>query len=122
MAVDLLNQNIGIGSVLPSYSDNHLPSVDDFSTVTKNEDVESLLKDNFSTQNTRQFVMKFFEPEVSSDEFLKESSISANLSSALDKLSTIKDTDIRRFVREDLEPLLENKALFHSYCTMMIGG
>lgn len=122
MAIDLLNQNVGIGTVLPSYTDQHLPSVDNFATVVKGENVSAASLNDFKPASLQTQATAAFEPKVGSDDFLKESSINAKLSSISDKFSSIKDADVRRFVREDLEPLLENKALFLSYCTMKVGG
>lgn len=126
MTQDILNPNIGISTVLPAQQEEHLPEIGNFNTVVGNVSSlatvanfkAALIRDSFEQEIANTFI-----PALGSDELLQPAKLNANLSSVFTKLSAMKDdADIRRFVREDLTPLMENKELLQAYTNMMVGG
>lgn len=126
MSQDILNPHLGISSVLPALRQEHLPEVDDFNTVVGN--VSSLatvanFKAALSRDSFEKGIANSFIPVVGADELLQPAKLNANLQSVFTKLSAMHDdADIRRFVREDLTPLMENKELLQAYTNLMVGG
>lgn len=126
MTQDILNPNIGISTVLPAKLEEHLPEVDNFNTVVGN--INSLatianFKASLSRDSFEQEIANTFIPALGFDELLQPAKLNANISSVFTKLAAMNDdANIRRFVREDLTPLMENKELLQAYTNMMVGG
>mgnify|MGYP003373551176 CR=1 FL=1 len=107
MAIDILNANAGVTGILPSNTDvPHLPE----SHTYVASDVENLLLD------------KSLTPHIERVENLDPNVLNTCLNNIFEKCSSIRDIDIRHFIREDLQPLLENKSLLKAYMDMMIEG
>lgn len=124
MAVDLLNSNLGISSVLPQAENVHLPSADDYGSIGSSESLTEVAayKLSVAPNGFARETAAPFSPRIASDELLRPAVFNNSLNSAMEKLSTIHDADVRRFVREDLQPLAENRELLQAYLNMMVGG
>ncbi len=124
MAVELLSTKLGISDILPQAQSVHLPGAEAFNQAGRAESLteaaayqEALAADGFSRA-----VAFAFQPKVSSDELLSPGVFNNLLLRAAEKLSSIKDADVRRFLREDLQPLAENRQLLQAYLGMMVEG
>ncbi len=125
MAVDLLNPNVGISTVLPQVSGEHLPSVENFNTVGSASSAAAVenFKLSISSNAFDAQVSAAFTPVLSSDELLQPAKLNASLHSAFEKLSQMRDdADIRRFVRDDLNPFMENRELLEAYINLVVEG
>ena len=118
MAIDILNANTGVTGILPSNTDApHLP--ESYTYVAS--DVENLSLDKlFDCQNQQKLLDKSLTPHIERVENLDPNMLNTCLNNIFEKCSSIRDVDIRHFIREDLQPLLENKSLLKAYMDMMI--
>lgn len=123
MAVDLLNPNLGIATLLPSPVDEHLPQVDNFNTVaTPSANAVAVFKQSLQDNGFERNLMASFAPHLPSDEMLQPSNLRHNLQSIEQKLASSTDPQIRRFVRDELHPLNDNTALLQAYLGLMVTG
>ena len=125
MAVDVLNPNLGISTVLPQAAMEHLPSVDNFNTVGHANSVADTenFKASISANALDAQLSAAFTPVLSSDELLQPAKLNSSIHAAFEKLSQIRDdADVRRFVRDDLTPLMENRELLEAYMNLMVEG
>ncbi|MBO8416310.1 MAG: hypothetical protein IAB19_08030 [Proteobacteria bacterium] len=122
MAVDLLNPNLGISTLLPEAPLHHLPETDDYSSVGRNLDLSALqeYKLSLSGHGFERTISQSFIPKVASDELLRPAVFNNLLQSAAGKLAASDDPKLRRFVREDLAPLEQNKELLQAYLGLMM--
>ena len=118
-SVNLLNPNIGLGSVLPSPTADHLPKIEQI-VVQKESEVKlnELYQGNFFASTA----LKGLEPKLESNEILQPTNLNRALNGAFETMKGVKDADVRRFIREDLGPLMENKELLNVYLGMMVEG
>lgn len=117
--IDLLNPNVGLGSVMPSPETTHLPEI---RQIGSQKPAEVKLDELYTKNAPKAAIIKTFEPAISTDEILQPAVFNRNLNSAIETLSVVKDADVRTFVQEDLYPLAENRDLLRSYLNMMVGG
>lgn len=124
MAVDLLNPNLGISTLLPEAPLEHLPETDDFVAVGRSSDLSALqeYKHSLAGHGFERSVSQSFIPKVASDELLRPAVFNNLLQSAAEKLSASEDPQLRRFVRDDLAPLEQNRELLQAYLGLMMGA
>lgn len=125
MAVDVLNPNLGISTVLPQAGAEHLPSVENFNTVGRVNSgaAAESFKSSISANAFDEKVSAAFTPVLSSDELLQPAKLNASIHSAFEKLSQMQDdADVRRFLRDDLKPFMENRGLLEAYINLMVEG
>ena len=116
---DILNPKLGVGTLMPSAQDVHLPEIKEIASQKPSE----VKLDELYTKNApHQAVVNAFEPQVSTDEILRPAVFNRCLNSAIERLSTIKDSDVRAFVESDLKALDENRDLLRTYLGLMVGG
>lgn len=122
MAVDLLNPNLGISTLLPEAPLDHLPETDDYNSVGRNADLSALqeYKLSLSGHGFERSISQSFIPKVASDELLRPAVFNNLLHSAASKLAASDDPKLRRFAREDLAPLEQNKELLQAYLGLMM--
>lgn len=125
MAIDVLNSRVGIADVLPAASNDHLPTVDDFNSVGQAQSLSEVASYK-SALESNGFSLQFasiMKPVINSEDILRPARFNNLLNSAQEKLSQIdNDANLRRFVREDLAPLAQNRELLNAYLGMMVGG
>ncbi len=124
MAVEIFNPNVGISSVLPGISTEHLPNADDFNTIGQQANLgevqsykQALNANSFNTN-----IVSNFTPEIVSDDLLRPATFNNLLNSSMSKLAEIKDADVRDFLQQDLKPLSDNRELLNAYLGMMVEG
>ena len=125
MAVELLNPNVGISTVLPQVSADHLPSLDNFNTVgnANTASAAESFRASISRNAFEDHVRAAFTPALSSDELLQPAKLNTSLQVAFEKLSQMReDADIRRFVRDDLNQFMENRELLQTYINLVVEG
>lgn len=124
MAADLLDLRLGIGSVLPAAGDEHLPALNDFNTVSTDvslSEVQTFFQ-NVAPDGFERSVSAPFVPTVPAEELLRPAVFSGLLHSAAEKLSTQQEPAVQAFVKQDLQPLLENTQLLEAYVGLMTGS
>ena len=112
-SVNILNSNIGLGSVMNLPESEHLPQVEQI--VVQNETevkLDELYKGNSFSAIALQGL----------DDILQPANLNRSLNSIFERMQGIKDADVRRFLREDLSPLMENRELLKAYLGMMVEG
>lgn len=117
--VNLLDANLGIQSVLHAPDGGRLPEARQLvSTVLRPLGMEAL----YAPRTLRSTVEQALHPNVGDGEMLRPEEFSASLRRCAHILGDASEESVRRLVREELEPLLENKELLHAYTGLMIGG
>lgn len=119
MAIELLNPNVGLGGVIPTSNDNHLPNA---VQIAPQDTTEIKLDELYQGDGFKAQIEQSFMPKIETDEILQPATMNRNLSNLTEVLANIKDADVRAFLREDLRPLLDNRDLLRAYCGMMISG
>ncbi|MGN0915852.1 MAG: hypothetical protein ACI4NE_05820 [Succinivibrio sp.] len=114
--VNLLNSHIGVSSVLPSATDAHLPEIKELSTA-KTGDVR--LEDLYRGESISNSVDTSLIPKVGHEELLQPKHLNSALQRAFEKMSTVKDVDVRHFVRDDMQSLMDNRELLNAYLGLM---
>jgi len=66
--------------------------------------------------------MAGLQPPVPDESLLRPDVLRRNLADSLRRLRGSRDPHVRRFVRDDLEPLLENGQLLREYVDMLVSG
>ena len=118
-SVNLLNSNIGLGSVMNLPESEHLPQVEQI--VVQNE-TEVKLDELYKGNSFSAIALQGLEPKLSSNDILQPANLNRSLNSIFERMQGIKDADVRRFLREDLSPLMENRELLKAYLGMMVEG
>ena len=114
--INLLNNHIGVSSVLPSANDAHLPELKELSTA-KTGTVK--LDDLYRGESFNEGIDTSLIPKVGHEELLQPKNFNSAIKRAYEKMSTVKDSDVRHFVREDMQPLMDNRELLNAYLGMM---
>lgn len=114
--INLLNNHIGVSSVLPSANDAHLPELKELSTA-KTGTVK--LDDLYRGESFNKGIDTSLIPKVGHEELLQPKNFNSAIKRAYEKMSTVKDSDVRHFVREDMQPLMDNCELLNAYLGMM---
>ena len=125
MAIDVLNSKVGIADVLPAASNEHLPTVDDFNSVGQSQSLSEVTayKSALESNGFNIQLASTMRPVINSEDIVRPTRFNNLLNSAQEKLSQVEnDANLRRFVREDLAPLAQNRELLNAYLGMMVGG
>lgn len=125
MVVDLLNPHVGIQTVLPQADAAHLPDIQRFAGVDNAPELSSIAayKEAVGKNGFERSAVNAFTPQVSSDELLRPAVFNRHLNELEHKLQEFSaDRDVRRFLREDLTPLRENRELLQAFLGMMVEG
>lgn len=126
MPIDVLNSQVGISTVLPPVAKEHLPSTERFAGIVSSQEFSELAayKQEISPNGVAQNLAAAFYPSVPSDEALKPEVFNQTLNSLESKLQehSTQNAAVRRFLREDLQPLQENRSLLQLYLGLMVEG
>ena len=119
--INLLDPSLGIQTVMesPVSEQNGIPMA---RQLAANVLREAGLEELYAPNNAAYLVEQALCPDVGDGDLLRPDVFSSNLGSCVETLKTIDDPNVRRTIREDLVPLLENTELLKAYTGLMIGG
>ncbi len=119
--INLLDPSLGIQTVMdsPVSRQDGIPSA---RQMAANVLREAGLEELYSPNNAEHLVEQLLCPDVGDGDLLRPEVFSANLGACVETLKDSDDPNIRRAIREDLAPLLENTELLKAYTGLMIGG
>jgi hypothetical protein len=120
MNLDLLNPHLGVQSILapPSEADR-LPGA---RPLANNTVGEAGLNEFYHLPTMNNLIAEALKPQAPDDEFLRPDIFSRNVRAAFEELKSSRNKDVRRFVRDDLEPLLEDVALLRTFTGLLMDG
>ena len=117
---NLLDPNLGLSGVIERADPaDRLPRPQ---TLTTGMAPEAGLADLFKPANFQSLIMAGLQPQVSDENLLRPDALRRNLETGLEKLKKSRRPEVRRFVRDDLNPLLEDQDLLRGYLNLMMGG
>jgi hypothetical protein len=118
--INIMDPNVGVQGVLdPTIRDVRLPQARPLSTGVS---PETGLADLYRASNFQSRILEGLQPRVNDDVLLRPDVFGRNLKTSLDILQKRRDPHIRRFVRDDLGPLIENERLLRDYVNMLVSG
>ncbi len=122
--VSLLNSSLGIQSVMDA-----MPSQEGLSQgmmqarpLATTVIHEAGLDEVYSPATAESLLQKALCPDVGDGEMLQPEVFRANLKASMEDLSMSRDPAVREFLKQDLNPLLENNELLQAYTGLMVGG
>ncbi|MDR1577779.1 MAG: hypothetical protein LBT86_06105 [Deltaproteobacteria bacterium] len=117
---ELLNLNVGFQDILPPPDkDYHLPTARPLAT---NVIAESSLASLFQLVSSDWLIDRALSPELSNPDLLRPEIFRDNLKGAFQELANSRNPDVRRFVNNDLEPLMANNEILSIYCGLLVSG
>jgi hypothetical protein len=117
---NIMNPSLGVQGVLdPAIQDTHLPQARPLATDLT---PETGLADLYRTSNLQSQLLSGLQPRVGDEALLRPDMLRKNLHESLAGLKDHRDPHVRRFVRDDLKPLLENEQLLNEYVNMLVSG
>jgi hypothetical protein len=116
----LMDPSLGVQGVLePETAETHLPRARPLATDAAGE---NRLSDLYRADSLQGRILAGLQPAVGDEALLRPSVLRKNLSQSRAKLAQSRDPHVRRFLREDLEPLMENGRLLGEYVNMLVDG
>ncbi len=120
MAINLLDPHLGVQNILaPQAEGVRLPHP---RALAQTEAAETGLAELYRLPTCRHLILAHLRPRVPDEELLRPDLLHRNLEGALEALRGARHPDVRRFVRDDLGPLLEDHQLLSAYTGLMLGG
>jgi type III secretion protein X len=120
MAIDILNPSLGLqGFLEPLAGEPHLPGV---KPLASNVLVETSLAQHFGLESMSQTIERGLVPLVPDEKLLRPDVFKRNLKGAFDRLKSSRQPQIRKFVRDDLAPIMEDAELYDLLAGLLIGG
>ena len=117
---NLLDPNLGLSGLIDRADPSaRLPQP---RTLVTSVAPETGLADLFKTANLRNTILSGLQPKLDDESLLRPDVLRRNLEAGLEKLQTNRRPEARRFVRDDLAPLLEDRELLRGYVNLMMGG
>jgi hypothetical protein len=117
---NIMDSSLGVQGVLePSVQDLHLPQA---RPLTTDVATESSLADLYRAPSLQSHILSGLQPRIDDEALLRPDVLGRNLKESLACLEESRDAHIRRFVRDDLKPLLENEQLLNDYVNMLVSG
>jgi hypothetical protein len=117
---NILNPNIGLQEVLDfPGAETHLPQARLLATSVS---AGTGLADLYHLANFQSRILAGLQPEIGDDALLRPDVFGKNLRESHRRLQGSKDPHVRRFLRDELGPLLENDALLRDYVNMLVSA
>ncbi|MDR2935050.1 MAG: type III secretion protein [Candidatus Adiutrix sp.] len=117
---NLLDPNLGLSGLIERADPSErLPRPH---TLATGAAPEAGLADLFKPANFQSLIMAGLEPRVSDENLLRPDVLKRNLETGLEKLKKSRRPEVRRFVRDDLNPLMDDQDLLRGYLNLMMGG
>jgi hypothetical protein len=119
-ARNILDLNVGVQGVLDSaVSDTRLPQARPLATGVS---AETGLADLYRLASFQSRILAGLQPEVADDALLRPDVLGRNLRESHKRLQKSKNPHVRRFLRDDLGPLMENEELLRDYVNMLVSA
>jgi hypothetical protein len=116
----LMNPSLGIQEVLaPDAREVHLPRARPLATDAASG---NRLADLYRADSLHTRMLALLQPVIGDEALLRPDVLKKNLLAGRDRLARHRDPRVRRFLREDLTPLLENGYLLQEYVNMLVAG
>ncbi|MDR1111019.1 MAG: type III secretion protein [Deltaproteobacteria bacterium] len=120
MSLSIFDPSVGVQTVLePLTEDVRLPGARQLSTSVISQPG---LADLFTMPTFSTSLKEAMRPEIRDDGLLRPDVILKNLREASRHLKDVKSPDVRRFVRDDLDPLLDDTQLLATYAGLLLEG
>lgn len=120
MSIDILNPNLGLLGVLdPAAGDPKLPEA---RPLPSSAAPETWLERLFNLRGSAQAIDRALMPKVPDPDLLRPDVFRRNLAEAFEVLASIRQPEVRRFVREDLAPMMEDAAVFELYAGLLVSS
>jgi hypothetical protein len=117
---NIMDPNVGVQGVLDSVlEDVRLPQARALSTGVS---PETGLTDLYRSANFQSRILEGLQPVIDDDVLLRPDVLGKNLKESLTCLQQNRDPHVRRFVRDDLAPLIENERLLRDYVNMLVSA
>ena len=120
MAIDILNPNLGLLGVLEPAIER--PSLPEARPLPSSAIPERGLDKLFDLPVAAQIIDLALTPEVPDPDLLRPEVFRRNLSEAFEALGSASEREIRRFVREDLAPMMEDGAVYELYAGLLVSS
>ncbi|MDR0379733.1 MAG: type III secretion protein [Candidatus Accumulibacter sp.] len=119
-ARSIMNPNVGVQGVLDSEPFGlHLPSARPLATGISSE---TRLADLYRLADFQSRILAGLQPFVGDEAQLRPDVLGKNLRESLKRLRENKNPHVRRFLRDDLGPLMENEQLLRDYVNMLVSA
>jgi hypothetical protein len=119
-ARNIMNPNMGVQGILDSaVSESHLPQARPLATDVS---PETGLADLYRLAGFQSRILAGLQPAVSDDALLRPDVLGKNLRESYKRLQKNRNPHVRRFLRDDLEPLMENEQLLRDYVNMLVSA
>lgn len=117
---NIMDPSLGVQGVLePAAGWAHLPQAKPLATDAV---LKTGLADLYRATSFQSRILSSLQPRVNDEAQLRPDVLGKNLRESLSRLSGSHDPQVRRFVRDDLAPLMENKQLLNEYINMLVSG
>ncbi|MDR2786893.1 MAG: type III secretion protein [Candidatus Accumulibacter sp.] len=119
-ARNILNPNVGLQDVLdPAGFEFHLPQARPLATSVS---AETGLADLYRLSDFQSRILAGLQPEVGDETLLRPDVFGKNLRESHRRLKDSKNPRVRRFLRDELGPLLENDTLLREYVNLLVSA
>ncbi|MBQ3059913.1 MAG: type III secretion protein [Desulfovibrio sp.] len=119
VSINLLDPNLGIQNVMESGGNGAMPNARPLaSTVLREAGLDELYNAGTAARQLEAALC----PPVGDGSLLQPENFLAELKGSLNALRDSREPAVRAFVRDELNPLLENTELLKAYTSLMIGG
>lgn len=120
MPINIMDPRLGVQNVLePAVRETRLPRAQ---PLAQTDGSDTGLAELYRLTTLSGLVARRLKPKVLDEELLRPEILNRNLESALETLRQSRNPEVRRFVRDDLGPLLEDAQLLKTYTGLMVGG
>jgi hypothetical protein len=121
MAIDnILNVNLGLQAFLEPTGD--VSGLPEPGNIPSNMVPETGLARHYDLDGVDRMVERLLTPRDIPSRVLRPEVFRVALSDALESLKEVRQPDVRRFVRDDLAPILEAGQLYDIYAGLLVGG
>ena len=116
----IMNPDLGVQGVLDAdIRETRLPQARPLATGVS---LETGLADLYRLSSFQGHILAALQPVVEDEALLRPDVFGKNLRESLKRLQKSRDPRVRRFVRDDLGPLLENEQLLRDYVNMLVSA
>jgi hypothetical protein len=116
----IMNPGLGVQGVLDAdIRETRLPRARPLATGVS---LETGLADLYRLSSFQGHILAALQPVVEDEALLRPDVFGKNLRESLKRLQKSKHPHVRRFVRDDLGPLLENEQLLRDYVNMLVSA
>jgi hypothetical protein len=119
-ARSIMNPHVGVQGVLDSEPlEFHLPSARPLATGVS---AETRLADLYRLSDFQSRILAGLQPFVGDEALLRPDVLGKNLRESFKRLRESKNPHVRRFLRNDLGPLMENDELLRDYVNLLMSA